>query len=78
MVCMAYVDLSPIRAKVAHTPQGSAYPSVRKRIRKAQSTHAPKHPQQQKSGLFPFVGDPRSEMPKGLAFQLTVYWNWSI
>jgi len=31
------------------------------------------HPQQQAKGLYPFVGNPRDEMPSGLAFKLTDY-----
>jgi len=73
MACLAYVDLNPIRARMAKTPEASAHTSVKKRSQKAQSAHAPNHPQQQANGLFPFVGNPRDEMPKGLPFRLTDY-----
>lgn len=71
--CMAYVDLNPIRAGMADTPEQSAYTSVRQRINKATSAHLANHPHQQAPGLLPFVGNPRQDMPKGLPFRLTDY-----
>ncbi len=64
---MAYVDLNPVRAKLAVTPEKSEYASVRKRI------HAALHGQIQPIELLPFVGDYRQDPPKGLAFSLGDY-----
>ncbi|MBE1277793.1 transposase [Enterovibrio baiacu] len=64
---MAYVDLNPIRAAIAETPETSEHTSVKARIaslRKEQST-APH--------LFPFAGNPREPMPEGLPFRLMDY-----
>ena len=65
--CLAYVDLNPIRAGMAKTPETSEFTSIQQRITNAQSAH------QQHKGLMPFAGYPRQDMPKGLPFRLTDY-----
>ncbi|WP_105166585.1 transposase [Pseudoalteromonas sp. T1lg23B] len=66
MACMAYVDLNPVRAKIAKTPEGSAHTSIKLRC---EHTKAGKQPKQ----LARFVGSPRKHMPKGLPFELKSY-----
>jgi len=73
MACLAYVDLNPVRAGMAKTPEASKHTRIKKHITQAQTAHIANHPQQQAKGLFPFVGNPRGEMPPGLAFKLTDY-----
>jgi REP element-mobilizing transposase RayT len=64
--CMAYVDLNPVRANIANTPESSDYTSVKQRVISAKKAKQP-------AMLLPFVGNPRKEMPKGLPFELTDY-----
>uniref|UniRef100_UPI003D27A655 transposase n=1 Tax=Pseudoalteromonas sp. TaxID=53249 RepID=UPI003D27A655 len=67
MACMAYVDLNPVRAKMGSTPESSKHTSVKLRAKAVQQKKA------QPKTLFPFVGNPRNNMPQGLPFQLHHY-----
>jgi hypothetical protein len=67
LACMAYVDLNPIRAKMAKTPEASAHTSIKKR------TVAVKNKRRLPKTLMPFVGGHRQNMPKGIAYHLKDY-----
>lgn len=67
LACMAYVDLNPIRANMAKTPEESSHTSIQK------CSNAVKQQKSQPRHLMPFVGNHRLNMPKGLAFQLIDY-----
>ncbi|PML81989.1 transposase [Enterovibrio norvegicus] len=64
---MAYVDLNPVRAAIAETPETSDYTSVKARIEAIESNQA------SPLGLFPFAGNPRESMPAGIPFRLMDY-----
>ena len=67
LACMACVDLNPIRANMETTPETSKHTSIKKR------TQAVKSKQRQPKYLMPFVGNPRQNMPKGIAYSLKDY-----
>jgi REP element-mobilizing transposase RayT len=71
--CMAYVDLNPVRAGLAKTPEQSEYTSIEKRIHTDKSHASQSDTAGTPGGLLPFVGYPREEMPKGLPFRLNDY-----
>jgi len=66
MACMAYVDLNPVRANIAPTPEQSNHTSIQLRINAAIKGKQP-------TRLLPFVGNPRKAIPTGLPFELTDY-----
>ena len=73
VACMAYVDLNPIRARLATTPETSKHTSVQRRIKKARAKQLPNRIDQQPAQLLPFAGNPRNDAPTGLPFRLTDY-----
>ncbi|MET0022308.1 MAG: transposase [Candidatus Thiodiazotropha sp. 6PLUC1] len=71
--CMAYVDLNPVRAGIADTPEQSEHTSIKERTRKLKQHRDDSGEPETPSGLFPFIGNPRQDMPKGLPFRLKDY-----
>jgi hypothetical protein len=74
LACMAYVDLNPIRAKIADSVQTAQYTSIFERIHdkasdvdnKSQLPFTPKP-------LLGFIGNEDKNSPKGIAFSLLDY-----
>ncbi|MCW8128529.1 hypothetical protein [Microbulbifer halophilus] len=64
--CLAYVDLNPIRAKMAETPEISDHTSIQRRISAAKEGRQPQ-------AILPFAGNPHNPMPDGLPFRLQDY-----
>ena len=64
--CMAYVDLNPVRACLAKSPEASAHTSIQKRIQAAKSCRQP-------PTLLPFKGDSRGKISDGLPFRIEDY-----
>ena len=75
LACMVYVDLNPIRAKMAKIPEKSDYTSIKKRCNKAKKSNKPNDINQQGKTLLPFVGNPRKNQPLGIQMRLSDYLN---
>ncbi len=69
------MDLNSIRAGRADTPETSDHTSLQRRISELKLSAADKtqHDEAPTPELFPFVGNPREAMPKGLPFALMDY-----
>ena len=66
LACMAYVDLNPVRSRMAKTPEKSDYTSIQARIKAVCKGEQPK-------SLLPFIGNERLNQQKGLNFELRNY-----
>jgi REP element-mobilizing transposase RayT len=73
--CMAYVDLNPVRSKMADTPEKSDHTSIQQRIKNTLSLNNqdPNNLDQRPEALLPFAGNSRQHIPEGLPFKYTDY-----
>ena len=66
LACMAYVDLNPVRAGIAPTPEQSNYTSIQLRIKAAIKGKQP-------TALLSFIGNEHQQKPTGIHFSLQDY-----
>ena len=84
--CLAYIDLNPVRAGVADTPEQSEHTSIQHRVKYWQQNSEKKQNRNnqtntvngndrllQPDDLQPFVGHLRQPTPKGISFNLIDY-----
>ncbi|MDP2504087.1 transposase [Oceanobacter sp. 3_MG-2023] len=71
--CMAYVDLNPVRAGMANTPETSDYTSIKSRAERAKTAADPDSRTQQPTCLLPFVRNAKEQELAGIPMPLTDY-----
>jgi len=71
LTCMSYVDLNPIRAGMATTPEDSEFTSIYERIQAVMTADPPSDATPE--GLLPFAGYERQNRPTGIPFRLMDY-----
>ncbi|WDE01242.1 transposase [Thalassomonas actiniarum] len=76
LACMAYVELNPVRAKMASTVQTSEYTSIYERLHsKASKQDKPADLPFKVKPLLRFIGNGYQKQTKGLAFSLLDYFE---
>jgi REP element-mobilizing transposase RayT len=74
LACMAYVDLNPVRSKMADTVESAQYTSIFERIHnKASYVDNKEQLPFTVNPLLGFIGNEHHKSPKGLAFSLLDY-----
>ena len=79
LACMTYVDLNPIRAGMAESPEDSDFTSIQARLRQFAESRQPEAATpadsitEQPADLLPFIGGEHTDSGKGIAFTLPDY-----
>jgi hypothetical protein len=73
LTCMAYVDLNPVRAKMAESVESSEYTSIFERIHGIASSEDIDEQDNVIKPLFGFVADECNEQPQGIPYNFIDY-----